>query len=68
LCFLDLIVSEYSDQIWQEMFLAIMIAGLSAYACMGLFTRLVDRTGMMPFVIYRILLGTLLLYLYFYVV
>lgn len=68
LCFLDLIASEHSDQIWQEMFLAIVVAGLSAYACMGLFTRLVDRTGMMPFVIYRILLGILLLYLYFYVV
>lgn len=64
---LDLVASEHSEQIWQEMLLAISVAGLSAYACIGVFIRLVDRVGMMPFVIYRIVFGVLLLYLYFYV-
>jgi undecaprenyl-diphosphatase len=40
--------------------LATLIAGLSAYACIALFLRLIERVGMMPFVIYRIGLGAAL--------
>ena len=39
-----------------------VIAGASAYLCIHYFLKLLDRTGMMPFVAYRMLLGTLLLY------
>ncbi len=42
--------------------LGALIAGVSAYICIHYFLKLLDRIGMMPFVIYRMLPGTLLLY------
>ena len=41
--------------------LALMIAGISAYLCIGIFMRLIERIGLMPFVWYRLVLGLLLL-------
>lgn len=38
----------------------IAISAVSAYACIHFFIKLLERIGMMPFVIYRLLLGTLL--------
>ena len=64
---LDLVANETQESIWREMALAVSIAGLSAYVCIDLFIRFVDRVGMLPFVIYRVVLGVFLLYLYFYV-
>lgn len=43
-----------------ELLLGTAIAGLSAYLCIHFFVRLVERTGMLPYVIYRLILGTLL--------
>lgn len=34
-----------------------LISGVSAYLCIEVFIRLLERVGMMPFVIYRLLLG-----------
>ncbi|OPX56650.1 undecaprenyl-diphosphatase [Oceanospirillum multiglobuliferum] len=39
------------------------IAFLAALACIHFFLKLLDRIGMLPFVIYRLLLGAILLYL-----
>ena len=36
------------------------VAALSAYACIALFLRLIEAVGMLPFVIYRLLLGAVL--------
>ena len=36
---------------------AAALAGISAYACIHVFIRLVERTGMRPYVYYRIALG-----------
>jgi undecaprenyl-diphosphatase len=47
---------------WQAMGLGALVAGVSAYICIHYFLKLLDRIGMMPYVIYRMLLGTLLLY------
>jgi undecaprenyl-diphosphatase len=41
--------------------LGFIIAMVSGYACIGIFLRLLDRFGVMPFVVYRIVLGTFLL-------
>jgi len=38
-----------------------LIAGVSAYLCIDFFLRLLPRLGMLPFVVYRLLLGVLLL-------
>jgi len=37
-----------------------LLAGVSAYLCIGVFLRVLPRLGMLPFVIYRVLLGGLL--------
>jgi undecaprenyl-diphosphatase len=44
--------------------LAIGLSAFSAWLCIKLFLSLINRIGMMPFVIYRLLLGALLLYLF----
>ena len=37
-----------------------LLSGLSAYFCIHLFLKLLERIGMMPFVIYRIILAVFL--------
>jgi undecaprenyl-diphosphatase len=49
---------------WFPMLLGVGVSALSAYACIHFFLKLLDRIGMLPFVAYRLLLGTLLLWLY----
>lgn len=46
---------------WREFALAFALSAASALACIHVFLRLVDRVGMMPFVIYRLLLAAVLL-------
>lgn len=47
---------------WQAIFLGSGLAFLSAYTCIHYFLILVDKLGMMPFVIYRLLLGGFLVW------
>ena len=42
---------------WGTMALAMLVAGLSAYACIGWFLRALERVSMWPFAIYRVLLA-----------
>lgn len=46
---------------WLLLFLGFAISALSAYWTIVFFIKLLDKIGMMPFVIYRLLLGLLLL-------
>jgi len=46
---------------WLPLIVGALVAGLAAYACIRAFIALLDRTGMTPYVIYRMLLGILLL-------
>ncbi len=39
---------------WAQILVGTLLSGLTAYACIFAFLRLLDRIGMMPFVIYRI--------------
>lgn len=50
---------------WGPMLLGTLVAAVSAYLCIHFFLRLIERTGMLPFVIYRLLLGALLLVLFY---
>ena len=52
-----------SSQRWGDLVAGMVISGISAYACIRFFIALVERTGMTPYVIYRMLLGALLLFL-----
>lgn len=48
---------------WPELGIGFAIAAVSAFACMAAFVRFVNRTGMAPYAIYRVLLGIALLLL-----
>ena len=63
----DLWDAQVSSDVWKVMLQAMFISGVSAYACIHLFMKWVERVGMMPFVIYRVLLGIVLLVIYFQV-
>ena len=49
------------DRAFTHIAVAAMLAGIAAYLCIHYFIRLVERTGMTPYVIYRLALGTVLL-------
>lgn len=50
-----------ADAPWLMVGVGSVIAAISAWACIHLFLKLLDRIGMRPFVIYRLLLGSVLL-------
>lgn len=46
---------------WGELLIGTTVAGLSAYACIAWLLAVVERIGYLPFVIYRMILGIILL-------
>ncbi len=46
---------------WPALFLALGLSALSAGICIHLFLALIEKIGMLPFVIYRLLLGAILI-------
>lgn len=46
---------------WGELLLGTALAAISAGLCIHFFLQLVERIGMLPFVIYRLILGTFIL-------
>jgi undecaprenyl-diphosphatase len=49
---------------WVAMATGVVLSGLSAYLCIHYFLKLLDRVGMLPFVIYRLFLGVVLFALF----
>ena len=49
---------------WGPLLLGTLVAGASAYLSIHFFMRLIEKVGMLPFVIYRLLLGVFLLLLF----
>ena len=49
---------------WTALFLGAVISALSAYLCIHFFLKLLERIGMLPFVVYRLILGIGLLFLF----
>lgn len=49
---------------WSALLLGVLFSAVSAYLCIHLFLKLLERIGMLPFVIYRLALGAVLLWLY----
>lgn len=60
---LQLIKSDIAVN-WDEIFLGVVLSGLIAYACIHVFLKLLERVGMMPFVIYRLVLGIVLIVMF----
>lgn len=47
---------------WGAMGLGVVLSGVSAYLCIHYFLLFIKRIGMQPFVVYRVLLGAVLLW------
>lgn len=56
------LVLEANGVDWQAIAFGSVVAFVSAYACIHYFLILLDKLGMMPFVIYRLLLGAFLIW------
>lgn len=54
--------SDPAQTDWLVLCLATVLAAISAYSCIHAFLKFVERVGMLPFVIYRVLLGGVILY------
>ena len=48
---------------WLALLLSLLLSAVSAGICIRLFLELIDKIGMLPFVIYRLLLGVVLIVL-----
>ncbi|MCP4494907.1 MAG: undecaprenyl-diphosphate phosphatase [Gammaproteobacteria bacterium] len=48
---------------WFALSLAVLLSAVSAGLCIHFFLRLIEKVGMLPFVVYRLLLGSLLVIL-----
>lgn len=57
------LISEPSQVDWLMIITGTLLSFVSAYACIYLFLSWIKRIGMLPFVIYRLLLGVILLLL-----
>lgn len=57
---LDLLQASQSID-WLALMLAVVLSAVSAGICIRLFLGLIDKIGMLPFVIYRLLLGLVLI-------
>lgn len=42
---------------WGQILICVLVSAVSAYLCIQLFLKFIERIGLMPFVIYRVLLG-----------
>jgi len=51
--------------IWSELLLGVVLSGVSAYICIYLFLKLISKSSMLPFVIYRLILGAYLLFIFY---
>ncbi|MEX2468738.1 MAG: undecaprenyl-diphosphate phosphatase [Pseudohongiellaceae bacterium] len=60
----DLLASGAATADWPLLLYAASLAAVVAYACIHFFLRLIERIGFLPFVLYRVVLGIILLGLY----
>lgn len=58
------LVSSTVEYNYQALLIGFIVAAISGYICIDLFLKLLTRYGVMPFVIYRICLGIILLALF----
>ena len=59
---LDLIAAGASTTDWLTLMYAALVSMVVSFACIHFFLRLIERIGFLPFVIYRLGLGALLLF------
>ncbi|MGQ4275461.1 undecaprenyl-diphosphate phosphatase [Pseudidiomarina sp. E22-M8] len=58
------LIQQAEPVAWGLVLLGMAIAFVAAYVCIKLFLQVIERMGMLPFVIYRLVLGAILFYLF----
>jgi len=59
------LVQSPPDQVnWPQLFTGAVIAGIAAWLCVHWFLKLIERIGMLPFIVYRLILGAFLLWVF----
>lgn len=58
------LIQEGNGIDWLSIGLGYLLSALSAYICIHYFLKMLERIGMMPFVLYRLAQGVILLYLF----
>ena len=56
----DVLATDF-DTNWFDFALGMGVSGVTAYFCITIFLHIINRTSLMPYVIYRVVLGTFLL-------
>ena len=51
---------------WSELLYATLVSALMSYLCIHYFLQLIERVGFLPFVIYRIVMGVMLISIYYF--
>lgn len=60
---LQLVQSELAVD-WMALGIGVLLSAVTAYLCIHVFLKLLERMGMKPFVFYRLVLGVVLLYIF----
>ena len=55
------LITADSPVLWNELIFGMVVSGVSGYLCIRCFLTFINRLGMMPFVVYRLLLGAILI-------
>ena len=58
---LELIESQ-TDVVWSELLSGVFLSAISAYLCIYFFLKLISKSSMLPFVIYRLILGAIIIF------
>ena len=58
------LISSPGEVHWGDLILGACAAGVSAYFCIHFFLKLLERIGFLPFVLYRFVLGAVLLVIF----
>jgi len=63
--YLSLKLMRSTEQVdWTALVLGTILSAISAYLCIHYFLKLLDKMGMLPFVVYRLVLGIMLFLLF----
>ncbi len=60
---IELIQSNLATD-WAAIISGTVLSALSAYLCIHFFLKMIEKIGMWPFVVYRLILGAILLQLF----
>lgn len=58
---ISLVISQQAAIEWREFLLAVGFSAIAGFVCLRLFLRFIERVGLMPYVAYRLLLGTVII-------